>query len=343
MGQVYVDENSLSSIGNAIRNITNTTNNFYPNQMGPAIENISMGPEITDASYLFFHGARMSEHTDLINCISPNVHYTVAMFSELYTAIYPSEIPIFNTSSVTLASNMFFNYVMLRNVPAFNFSNLTQAQYMFGNCSNLTYIPNFITSDKLQNLCGTFRYCFNITDTSNISYWNTENVNNVYQMFLFCNHISTINDLNLPKVTDLKNFCGACHSLVSLNNCNFSNVQNLWQSFGQCWNLQATPDIHSDNIINMCEAFNNCISLTEVIQYNTLKVNDMSKTFQFCNNLSNDSIQNIINMCLNSNITNTTRMNLMTTNTYSPFSNTIFDNSYYQDRWQELTDAGWTY
>lgn len=43
MGQVYVDENSLSSIGNAIRNITGTANNFYPNQMGPIIENIEMG------------------------------------------------------------------------------------------------------------------------------------------------------------------------------------------------------------------------------------------------------------------------------------------------------------
>ncbi len=343
MGQVYVDENSLSSIGNAIRNITNTTNNFYPNQMGPAIENISMGPEITDASYLFYHGARMSQYIDLINCISPNVHYTSEMFSGLNFSNYPFEIPIFNTSNVVQASNMFFNYIMLRNAPAFNFSSLTQAQYMFSNCTNLTDIPNFTTSDRLQNLCGIFRYCYSMTNTSNISYWNTENVTNIDQMFLFCNHISTINDLNFPKVTNLRTFCGGCHSLVSLNNCNFSNAQNLWQSFSQCWNLQAIPEIHSDNIINMCEAFVSCSNLTEVIQYNTLKVKDMCRTFQFCNNLSNASIQNIINMCLNSNITTASYKNLTVNNGNSPLYQTKFNNSYYQDRWQELTDAGWTY
>lgn len=344
MGQVYVDENSLSSIGNAIRNITNTTNNFYPNQMGPAIENISMGPEITDASYLFYKGARMTECLDLINCLSPNIYSTESMFAECTSLLgYNVEIPIFSTNKVRYTLNMFSNFVTLENVPEFDFSSLERADCMFNSCRNLANLPNLVTSNKLQSLYRVFGYCYNLVNTENIQYWNTENVTNVDQMFLFCNNISTLNNLNFPKVTNLRNFCGACHSLVSLSNVSFENAQNLWQAFGQCWNLQAIPEIHSDNIINMCEAFMNCSNLTEVIQYNTLKVKDMSKAFQFCNNLSNASIQNIINMCLNSNITNTTIMNLMNNNSYSPLNNTIFNNSYYTNRHAELTAAGWTY
>ena len=57
----------------------------------------------------------------------------------------------------------------------------------------------------------------------------------------------------------------------------------------------------------------------------------------------NDSIQNIVNMCLNSNITTSTYKNLSNANSYSPLYQTKFDNSYYSDRLSDLTNAGWTY
>lgn len=115
MGQVYVDENSLSSIGNAIRNITNTTNNFYPNQMGPAIENISTGPEITDASYLFEHGGGARGHNyiqfeSIINCLSSNLSSTSHMFTNVTTSsaeVNSGNFPLFDTSNVTNMSGMF--------------------------------------------------------------------------------------------------------------------------------------------------------------------------------------------------------------------------------------------
>ena len=64
--------------------------------------------------------------------------------------------------------------------------------------------------------------------------------------------------------------------------------------------------------------------------------------FRNCNNLSNASIQNIVNMCLNSNVI-TSYKNLNNTNSYSPLYQTKFDNSYYQNRWAELDAAGWEY
>ena len=49
--------------------------------------------------------------------------------------------------------------------------------------------------------------------------------------------------------------------------------------------------------------FARCNNLQTVAQINTVNVTDMRSTFAQCNNLSDASIQNIINMCLNSNIT----------------------------------------
>ena len=70
MGQVYVDENSLSSIGNAIRNITNTNNYYYPNQMGPAIENISSVWKLVDGISF-----AKSNFTDIPDDIKHNYYY----------------------------------------------------------------------------------------------------------------------------------------------------------------------------------------------------------------------------------------------------------------------------
>lgn len=65
--------------------------------------------------------------------------------------------------------------------------------------------------------------------------------------------------------------------------------------------------------------------------------------FGYCNNLSTDSIQNIINMCLNSNITTASYKNLNTSNYYSPFYRSNITNSKYTNRKTELSAAGWKY
>lgn len=73
-----------------------------------------------------------------------------------------------------------------------------------------------------------------------------------------------------------------------------------------------------------------------------INIATMHYIVESCNNISNETIQNIINMCLNSRI-NGSHKNLMVNEWYSPLYGTKFDNSYYQNRWAELGAAGWTY
>jgi surface protein len=93
----------------------------------------------------------------------------------------------------------------------------------------------------------------------------------------------------------------------------------------------------------MFASFTNCSNLVDLPQFNTTQVANMTNAFSGCNKLSNASIQNIINMVLSSNVPSNQR-NLYTNNSQaSPFYNTIFNNSYYTNRFSELTAAGWTY
>ena len=103
------------------------------------------------------------------------------------------------------------------------------------------------------------------------------------------------------------------------------------------------PNFNTSKVTNMHRTFYGCWYLRNVPEFNTSNVTNMYQTFESCNNLSDASIQNIINMCLNSNITTSTYKNLNNANSYSPLYNTKFNNSYYSNRLSELTAAGWTY
>jgi hypothetical protein len=93
------------------------------------------------------------------------------------------------------------------------------------------------------------------------------------------------------------------------------------------------------------------INLVDVILDNSkmTKLNNNSPAridefFIRCNNLSNASVLNIVNFALNSTeIPEGAYRNLLTNSRYSPLVSTPFDNSYYPEKWSELTAANWTY
>ena len=507
MGQVYVDENSLSSIGNAIRNITGTANNFYPNQMGPTIENISMGPEITDASYLFERGGGARGHNQtqfesIIDCLSPKLNNTSHMFTNVSTSsrsINSGDFPLFDTSNVTDMSSMFHGYRLDINIPNYNTSKVTNMAYMFCSCDNikveqienfdtsnvtnmerifsspyLNYfnnipnwdyskvytiagmfegcqgrassaprpeafdgstfnIPNVYTVDSIFSQCsfftneicnldfskvrssasGLFRgtttnyihdinlcnlpssqYLFencnaigiyninlsNFTNASGVSIGGPfrdakvqfiENIDlskssSAYYLFTGCTKTKNVSNINLINVSNASNAFSACTNLIQIDNivfpsssiqcfgmftgCNnlvsISNttmhIDNASFMFSGCNKLVTLPNLITTNFTNAYCMFSNCTNLVDILQYDTSNVTNMSQMFLNCNNLSNDSIQNIVNMCINSNISSSAK-NLSTNYYYSPLYGTKFNNSYYQNRWQELTDAGWTY
>lgn len=220
-----------------------------------------------------------------------------------------------NVTKIIVSDGMKFGYSTFTTVSNLDTSNVTNMYNMFENCNNLISVSNFDTSNVID-MGYMFWGCYNLVSVPN---FDTSNVTNMGRMFAFCNNLTTVPNFNTVKVTDMTTMFGGCDNLISIPNFDTSNVEYMEYTFRNCLNLTSVPDFNTSNVISMRDLFSNC------------------------NNLSNESIQNIVNMCINSNITDASYKNLSNENTYSPLYQTKFDNSYYSNRLSDLTNAGWNY
>ena len=258
------------------------------------------------------------------------------MFGSCYKL---TSVPNFNTSNVINISGMFYNCQNLTSVPNFDTVNVTNISFTFYDCYRLTSIPNWNTSNVVS-MYHTFNSCSNLISVPD---FDTSNVTNMSNMFYNCQNLTSVPNFDTSNVRYMESMFYGCGQLTTIPNWNVSKVIDMKYMFIGCKNLTTVPNFDTSNVVSMSYMFDEVINLVNVPQLNTSNVTNLSSMFSYCNNLSNASIQNIINMCLNSNITNKAQMNLNNENDNSPLSRTKFDNSYYQNRWAELTAAGWTY
>ena len=275
-------------------------------------------------------------------------------------------IPNWNIYSITSFEYTFANCYNLQNVPNWDMSNVTGIVGMFSHCNNLKTVPNWNTS-KITNMSCAFVNCSNLQNVPN---WDMSNVTNMSSMFHNCKHLESIPNWNTSKVINMSNAFSLCSNLVSISNLDTSNVTNIVYLFYFCGRLETVPNLNTSKVTNMSSLFtgctnlvnapyldmsktnsiigmfSNCTNLVNVPQYNTSNLQSLALmgTFTGCNNLSDASIQNIINMCLTASLVNNpTFKNLNVSCSYSPFNNTNIMNTRYQNRWAELDAAGWAY
>ena len=248
-------------------------------------------------------------------------------------------VPNFNTANATSMVSMLFNCENLTTVPNFNTINVTNMGSMLAGCKSLTTVPNFYTN-KVRSMHGMVSNCSNLTT---IPLYNTSNVREIGYMVAGCTNITTVPNFDTGNVINMYYMFQNCSNLIEVPNFNTSSVINMYQMFMNCNNLPTIPNFNTALVVCMSNMFMSCNNLVTVPQLDTSNVVDMSQMFNGCNNLSNASIQNIVNMVLNSSIKESYYMNLSNANRYSPLNNTKFNNSYYSNRLSELSNAGWTY
>lgn len=280
------------------------------------------------------------------------------MFSGCYNL---TSFPAINTSAAIYTGYMFSYCSNLRSITNINLSNASSASYMFYYATNLANVSNITLNDTSTS--GMFAYCSNLTSVSNI----TANEINASNMFRSCSKLSQLSSMNIASITNTASMFEDCFAMTTSPNFNISNAANISNMFRRCNNLSSVPlfntinatdmthmflmcnklstvpNFDTSNMVRMFQAFFQCNNLVNVPEFNTSQVTDMSGMFARCNNLSNASIQNIINMILNSNISNTALKTLNVAISESPFYDTTITNTRYQNRWNELDEAGWTY
>lgn len=122
---------------------------------------------------------------------------------------------------------------------------------------------------------------------------------------------------------------------------NTSNVTSMNNTFRSCKNLIEVPLLNTNKVINFTQCFAACSNLREVPVLDTSSVTTFSfaNVFQSCPALSNESLNNILQMCINAvKVTSPSYRNLKAIGLTSEQATTCQSLSNYQ----AFIAAGWT-
>lgn len=118
------------------------------------------------------------------------------------------------------------------------------------------------------------------------------------------------------------------------------NVTNMVYTFNKCYGLLECPMLDTQNVTTMKSMFGDCYSLRKIPQFNTSKITTMQNMFTDCYSLTDESLNNILKMCINinSNYSRTKSLTELGFNILNYSASRIQALPSYQD----FIDAGWT-
>ena len=207
--------------------------------------------------------------------------------------------------------------------------NLTDAEYqeanddlddiLEGSTPATIYPPDWSEigySETPQNILDNFDYSKDIKDNwnsgatslaSKFSYnttlkymplVDTSSATNMNSMFEGCSNLLKVPLLDTSKVTRMQSMFAYCNLLTTIPQFDTSKVTTMFSMFESCKKLKAIPQINTQNVDSMFVMFRDCSSLEDVPVLNTAKVTTLLNMFISCSSLSNDSLNNIMQMCI---------------------------------------------
>ncbi len=145
--------------------------------------------------------------------------------------------------------------------------------------------------------------------------------------------------VDTSNVTTMWSAFQGCTLLKSMPLLNTSKVNTMRSIFQGCSKLKTIPLFDTTNVTSMRSAFNSCSELVDVQQTNKNQVIQMKSMFSGCPKLSDESLNNIIKMCIGATSYESTK-----TLAYLNVSSSYYSASKIQSlpHYQDFIDAGWT-
>ncbi len=137
---------------------------------------------------------------------------------------------------------------------------------------------------------------------------------------------------------------GVCFGTTSSATTDFSwladmDTSNLTILISMFYNLNDITILslfNTENVTDIRMMCYNCTSLQTVPQFNTSKVTKMQNAFNSCTSLSNESLNNIMAMCINSAVTANKTLQ------YIGLSSTQAETCQTLSNWDDFVTAGWS-
>lgn len=187
---------------------------------------------------------------------------------------------------------------------------VTDMSYLFRNCKNLLSVPLI----------------------------NTSNATNMVYMFWNCTNLVTVSLIDTSHITDMLRMFQGCSSLVNVPLLDMSNATNVYGVFSGCTSLITVPEFNTQNAETFTDMFSGCTSLQEIPIYNTSSATSLSNMFSRCPNLSDDSLNNILTMCINATKVTTSNKTLK----FIGLSEEQATKCTTLSNYEAFTSAGWT-
>ena len=144
--------------------------------------------------------------------------------------------------------------------------------------------------------------------------------------------------VDMINTNSMSYFFHDCTSLVTIDQIiNTQNITDMSHAFSGCSKLTAIPEFSTINLTKWYYTFYNCSSLVTVPMLSTRNISTINNPFSGCTSLSNESLNNILRMCINAtSYTGTKTLERVgLTEDQATICETL-------SNYQAFLDAGWT-
>lgn len=174
----------------------------------------------------------------------------------------------------------------------------------------------------------------NITEFSEIDGTNLTTFASLFENFSVLTKVSFSNTTN---ITSTRNIFMNCPALTTVSNLDTRNVTDMHQMFSGCSSLITAINLNTNNVRDVSFMYAGCRNLVDVYVMNTSNVTNFFYMFYNCTSLSNDSLNNIMEMCINAtNYSGTKTLKQL------GLSQTQANTCQTLSNWNSFTSAGWS-
>lgn len=167
----------------------------------------------------------------------------------------------------------------------------------------------------------------------------TSNVTNMNACFNYCSRLIIVPLLNTSKVTDIGHAFTRCSNLEKVALLDTSNVITMDYTFQECTSLKEIPQFNTGNCKNFSYTFYDCLKLKSVPVLDTSKCTSYKNMFGSCPGLTDESLNNIMRMCINMTSLSSTATKTLKQAGITPAQATSCQSL---SNYQDFLDAGWT-
>lgn len=311
MSNKLYNEQSVQNIANAIRSVNGSTDTYTISEMSAAVAGISTGLDWAQLNY-DTSGANKGTPAEVVN----GFNYAKDLI-DTYTS----------TSTYVQDKNLLF-------WPNIDITGRYNYQQLFDR-SSLLHIPALTLGETTPTGSITTNYMLKETLIESATINSVNDAEVAYNStFLDCKRLKSV-QINTPAAATEHMFEG-CAALTTVNLFDTSAVTNARYMFKGCASLVTAPlyDLSACTLLN--EFFNGCTALVNIPLYDASACTNFSSFVNNCLNLSDTSLDNILQMCIGATAyTGTKKLSQLGVN--SSYDTRIAALPHYQD----FIDAGW--